>query len=171
MSRKPTSFVARGMSLFRVRMGKYLLTRYVNSGYMVYAPNYRNNTDRPGLGAVCYSTIWPHELMDITSYDAAALATTIYTSAGEDMVMVFATAFDGTLASVIVSGASTASSTDMGSVVLSTSTTITAFSSTSETVARSTSTSAKTSSSAALLRPYYSHPLRLLQLLLLVVLF
>lgn len=136
---------------------------------MVYAPNYHNNTDRPGLGAVCYSTIWPHELMDITSYDATALATTIYTSAGEDMMMVFATAFDGTLASVIVSGASTASSTDMGALVSSTPTTTTAFSTSSGTVATSTSTT--TRSSAALLRPYYLQPLCLVQLLILVALF
>ena len=169
MSRKPTSFVARGTSLFLVRSRRDLLTRYINSGYMVYAPNYHNNTDRPGLGAVCYSTIWPHELMDITSYDATALATTIYTSAGEDMNMVFATAFDGTLASVIVSGASTVSSTEMGAVVSSNPTTTTAFGVSSGAVAASTST--QTSSSAALLRPYYAQPLCLLKLLLLVVLF
>jgi hypothetical protein len=151
MSRKPTSFVARGTSLSPVRSRTYLLIRYINSGYMVYAPHYHNNTDHPGLGAVCYSTIWPRELMDITSYDATALATTIYTSAGEDMTMVFATAFDGTLASVIVSGASTASSTEMGEVVssTSTSTTTTAFSVSSGAVAASTPT--QTSSSAALL--------------------
>ncbi|KAJ5094512.1 hypothetical protein N7456_010373 [Penicillium angulare] len=69
-------------------------------GYGLYAPNY-HSTSRPGLGAVCTSSIWPDVLMDITSYDSTALATTIYTSAGENGALVFATAFDGTAATSV----------------------------------------------------------------------
>ncbi|AEO69545.1 uncharacterized protein THITE_2131146 [Thermothielavioides terrestris NRRL 8126] len=81
------------------------------SGYGLYAPNY-HSTKRPGLDAVCTSSVWPGELMDITSYDATALATTIATNAGDNGALVFATAFDGTLASYIATSAlSSASAT------------------------------------------------------------
>ncbi|OJK04266.1 hypothetical protein ASPACDRAFT_50145 [Aspergillus aculeatus ATCC 16872] len=77
------------------------------SGYGVYLPNYHNAT-RPGLGAVCTSSVWPSVLMDITRYDAAGKVTVIPTSAGEDGTLVFATAFDGTSAAVVGEASATA---------------------------------------------------------------
>ncbi|EEA22058.1 hypothetical protein TMatcc_008518 [Talaromyces marneffei ATCC 18224] len=131
-------------------------------GYSLYAPNY-HNTDRPGLDAVCTSSIWPDVLMDITSYDATALATVIDTTADINGTLVFATAYDGTLAGFVASVASTALSIASKTVDSSAPVTTTAF----RTVASSTSTT--TSSSAASLQLLYSQPLRLLQLLLLLV--
>ncbi|KAH8125167.1 hypothetical protein FP744_10009567 [Trichoderma asperellum] len=61
------------------------------------------NTQRPGLGAVCTSLIWPDVLMDVTSYDETALATVIPTKAGTDITVVWATAFDGILATPVTS--------------------------------------------------------------------
>ncbi|PYH84410.1 hypothetical protein BO82DRAFT_381565 [Aspergillus uvarum CBS 121591] len=77
------------------------------SGYGVYLPNYHKTT-RPGLGAVCTSNVWPSVLMDITRYDAAGKVTVIPTSAGEDVTVVFATAFDGTVATVVGKATATA---------------------------------------------------------------
>ncbi|RAH85841.1 hypothetical protein BO86DRAFT_437116 [Aspergillus japonicus CBS 114.51] len=77
------------------------------SGYGVYLPNYHNPT-RPGLGAVCTSSVWPSVLMDITSYDAAGKVTVVPTSAGQDGTLVFATAFDGTVATVVSEASATA---------------------------------------------------------------
>ncbi|PYI34363.1 hypothetical protein BP00DRAFT_484707 [Aspergillus indologenus CBS 114.80] len=77
------------------------------SGYGVYLPNYHNPT-RPGLGAVCTSSVWPSVLMDITRYDAAGKVTVIPTSAGADGTLVFATAFDGTVATVVGEATATA---------------------------------------------------------------
>ncbi|OJZ90248.1 hypothetical protein ASPFODRAFT_77471 [Aspergillus luchuensis CBS 106.47] len=78
------------------------------SNYGVYMPNYQNST-RPGLGAVCTSSIWPDVLMDITSYDSAGSVTVIPTIAGDDGALVFATAFDGTKATAVASSTSMAS--------------------------------------------------------------
>ncbi|PWY88960.1 hypothetical protein BO70DRAFT_393479 [Aspergillus heteromorphus CBS 117.55] len=89
-------------------------------GYGLYAPNYQNTT-RPGLGAVCTSVIGADVLMDVTSYNSTAFATVIPTIAGVNGTMVFATAFDGTAATSVV----TSTSTSATSTVPSTTSTIT----------------------------------------------
>ncbi|OIW27856.1 hypothetical protein CONLIGDRAFT_705794 [Coniochaeta ligniaria NRRL 30616] len=106
------------------------------SGYGLYAPNYYS-TERPGLDAVCTSDVWPNVLIDITSYDATGLATTIATSAGDNGTLVFATAFDGTLAAhIATSPPSPASSSHF-------------FSSTSIPTSSTSSSSARSSSPAS----------------------
>ncbi|EAW10035.1 CFEM domain-containing protein [Aspergillus clavatus NRRL 1] len=88
-------------------------------GYGVYAPNYQD-TARPGLGAVCTSSIWPNVLMDTTSYDSTGSATVIPTVAGDDGVLVFATAFDGTKATSVGSSTSSSSPISLSSHTTST---------------------------------------------------
>ncbi|PYH85074.1 hypothetical protein BO82DRAFT_381106 [Aspergillus uvarum CBS 121591] len=80
------------------------------SNYGVYMPNYQDST-RPGLGAICTSSIWPNVLMDVTSYDTAGSATVIPTIADDDGALVFATGFDGTRATAIASSTTMESST------------------------------------------------------------
>ncbi|RAH39808.1 uncharacterized protein BO95DRAFT_437236, partial [Aspergillus brunneoviolaceus CBS 621.78] len=79
----------------------------LHSAYGVYLPDYRDAT-RPGLGAVCTSSVWPNVLMDTTRYDAAGRVTVIPTSAGKEGTLVFATAFDGTSATVVGEASATA---------------------------------------------------------------
>ncbi|OBT68749.1 hypothetical protein VE03_02226 [Pseudogymnoascus sp. 23342-1-I1] len=76
---------------------------YFNSTYLIccppnfgpYLPN-RDSVDRPGLDALCTSSIVRNVLMDISSYDLTAFATVIVTSAPTYGVLVLADAFDGT---------------------------------------------------------------------------
>lgn len=65
-----------------------------SSGFGVIAPNI-TDTQRPGLGAICTSSIWQGVLMDITSYDSLTLATVIPTTAPGNGTIVLASAFDG----------------------------------------------------------------------------
>ncbi|KAL1845242.1 hypothetical protein VTK73DRAFT_820 [Phialemonium thermophilum] len=85
------------------------------SGYGLYAPEF-HNTERPGLGAVCTSTVGPSVLMDITSYDATGLVTTLATRAGDDGTLVFATAFDGTAARSVATATPNSQSSSPASV-------------------------------------------------------
>lgn len=52
---------------------------------------------------MCTSMIWPDVLVNATSYDKTALATVISTKAGADIIVVWATAFDGILATPVTS--------------------------------------------------------------------
>ncbi|GKZ30894.1 hypothetical protein AbraIFM66950_010583 [Aspergillus brasiliensis] len=110
--------------------------------YEVYLPNYHNPT-RPGLGAVCSSSIWPNVLMDVTSYDAAGSSTVTFTSAGYNGPIVFATAFDGTLATAVVSSMPS-TSTYMSTTSTSTSTSPSGATSTSSSQSRTATTASGT---------------------------
>ncbi|PYI01147.1 hypothetical protein BO78DRAFT_328295 [Aspergillus sclerotiicarbonarius CBS 121057] len=118
------------------------------SGYGLYAPNYLNTT-RPGLGAVCTSSVWPDELMDITSYDSTALATVIPTSAGVNGTLVFATAFDGTKATSVASSTPSSSPTTASSTTSVTTASPTPTTSPAATTAAAT-TSTTTTGTASL---------------------
>ncbi|UKZ56763.1 hypothetical protein TrVGV298_010604 [Trichoderma virens] len=118
-------------------------------GFGFYAPNF-NNTQRPGLGAICTSTVWADVLMDITSYDTTALATIIPTSAGINGTLVFATAFDGISATAVVTSptsSSASSSSTSKSTTASTTTSIITSTTTSRPTSSTMSTSTKPLSS------------------------
>ncbi|KAJ5211432.1 uncharacterized protein N7498_003078 [Penicillium cinerascens] len=114
--------------------------------YGLYAPNYQNAT-RPGLGAVCISSIWPSVLIDITSYDSTAFATVIPATAGVNGTLVFATAFDGTPATSVANSTSTAAASTVP--VTSSITAPLTLSSTSTTSITSTSSRTGTASLTA----------------------
>ncbi|KAL7939879.1 hypothetical protein V8C35DRAFT_326634 [Trichoderma chlorosporum] len=113
------------------------------NGFGFYAPNF-NNTQRPGLSAICTSTVWASVLMDITSYDATTLATVLPTSAGINGTLVFATAFDGVPATTTVTS-STSSSISSSSTSKSTTSSKPTGSTTSTSTSKPTSTSNSTS--------------------------
>ncbi|RDW56741.1 CFEM protein [Coleophoma cylindrospora] len=123
-------------------------TYNINTTYIICCPNgfgffapYYNSTERPGLNAVCTSSIWPNILMDITSYDATGLATVIATSAGVNGALVLATPFDGNMATAVVTSSSSSSSTS--------STTSTKTLPTTSSIPKSTSSSTSSTSSTS----------------------
>ncbi|RDW56892.1 CFEM protein [Coleophoma crateriformis] len=131
-------------------------TYNINATYIICCPNgfgfyapYYTNTERPGLDAVCTSSIWPNILMDITSYDATALATVIATSAGVNGSLVLATPFDGNKATAVVTSTSSSSSSTSRSSSTSptTSTKVPSTTTSSSTKTSSSSTSSKSSTS------------------------
>ncbi|WPH00145.1 Hypothetical protein R9X50_00296800 [Acrodontium crateriforme] len=121
------------------------------NGYGLWAPNYLS-ANRPGLGAVCTSSVWPNVLLDITSYDGTALATTIAATAGVNGTMVFATAFDGTMAPSIATTSPSSQSTVPTSPITSRPPTSTKATTSKVTTCsmRSTSLNPKSSTSAAI---------------------
>ncbi|KAI9645913.1 hypothetical protein NHQ30_005350 [Ciborinia camelliae] len=81
------------------------------TGFGLYAPNF-TDTQRPGSGAICTSSIWQNVLIDITSYDSTALATIIPTSAPANGTLVLANAFEGVAATATVTTSTTGTSSN-----------------------------------------------------------
>ncbi|OAQ96687.1 hypothetical protein LLEC1_02203 [Akanthomyces lecanii] len=70
--------------------------------YGLYAPEWKTNKQRPGVGAVCTSRVQAGLYVDTWSYDSAGHSTLVGTTLGSDQpLLIVATAFDGTIATAV----------------------------------------------------------------------